>query len=94
MQSEQQNHPTRGAKNNPRRGGYGGHGGYEKRGGYKGRGGGRGTFGQGQGPIIYYNCGQQGHFTRDYPTITCPYCKAPNHAIEECLVLLGKIQEK
>ena len=26
--------------------------------------------------------------------ITCNYCKAPNHAIEECLVLLEKIQEK
>ena len=25
---------------------------------------------------------------------TCNYCKAFNHTIEECLVLLAKIQEK
>ena len=37
---------------------------------------------------------QQGHFTWDCLTITCNYCKAPNHAIEECLVLLANIQEK
>ena len=27
-------------------------------------------------------------------TTTCTYCKAFNHAIEECPVLLAKIQEK
>ena len=26
--------------------------------------------------------------------VTCAYCKAPNHAIEDFLVLLAKIQEK
>ena len=26
--------------------------------------------------------------------VTCTYCKAPNHAIEEFLVLLARIQEK
>ena len=26
--------------------------------------------------------------------VTCAYCKAPNQAIEDCLVLLAKIQEK
>ena len=64
------------------------------RGGYRGQGGGQGTFCRGRGLIVYYNCGQQGHFTRDCPTITCTYCKAPNNAIEECPVFLEKIQEK
>ena len=81
MQSEQQTHPTGGAQHDPGRGGYGG------RGGYRGQGGGRGS-------IVCYNCGQHCHFVRDYPTTTCTYCKAFNHAIEECLVLLAKIQEK
>ena len=44
--------------------------------------------------MIYYNCEEKGHFTRDCLTITCTYCKAPNHAIEECPVLLAKIHEK
>ena len=26
--------------------------------------------------------------------VTCAYCKDPNHAIEDCPVLLEKIQEK
>ena len=26
--------------------------------------------------------------------IVCPYCKAPNHDIEECPLMLAKIQEK
>ena len=26
--------------------------------------------------------------------VTCAYCKAPNHDIEDCPVLLAKIQEK
>jgi len=26
--------------------------------------------------------------------ITCPYCKSPNHAIEECPMLLAKFQKK
>ena len=47
IQSEQQNHPARGAQHNLGRGGYGGPGGYECRVGYRGRGGGQGTFGQG-----------------------------------------------
>jgi hypothetical protein len=57
------------------------------RGGYRGRGG-------GQGPIVCYNYGKQGHFAWDCMTTTCKYCKAFNQAIEECPVLLAKIQEK
>ena len=38
MQSEQQNHPIKGAYYDLGRGGYGARGGYERRGGYKGRG--------------------------------------------------------
>jgi hypothetical protein len=94
MQSKQQTHPTRGAHHDPRRGGYGGRGGYEGQGGYRGQGGGRGTFGHGRGLIVCYNCGEQGHYARDCMTTTCSYCKAFNHAIEECPVLLAKIQEK
>ena len=26
--------------------------------------------------------------------VTCSYCKSPNHAIEDCPILLAKIQEK
>ncbi|CAF4411488.1 unnamed protein product, partial [Adineta steineri] len=39
-------------------------------------------------------CRQQGHFARDCRMVTCAYYKALNHAIEDCPVLLAKIQEK
>ena len=96
MQSEQQNHPIGGAQHDPGRGGYGGRGGYEGHGGYRGRGGGQGAFGHGRGPIVCYNYGQQGHYTQDYTNLMtiCNYCKAFNHTIEECSVLLEKIQDK
>ena len=39
---------------------------------------------------------QPGHYARDCtnPTTTCKYCQSFEHTIEECPVLLAKMQEK
>lgn len=71
----------------------------ESRGGYGGcRGCGRGGYvGRGRGPIICYNCCQQGHLARDFqlPTkVYCNYYKAKDHVIEECPHLITKWKPK
>ena len=52
--------------------------------------------GRGQGQIICYNYEQPEHLARDCqnPCTTCNYCSSFKHVIEECLVLLGKLQER
>jgi hypothetical protein len=52
--------------------------------------------GRGQGKIIYYNYAQLRHLARDFqnPCTTCIYCNSFEHVIEECPVLLAKLQEK
>jgi hypothetical protein len=52
--------------------------------------------GLGRGHIIYYNCSQLGHLSRDCynPFTNCSYCSSFEHVIEDCPVLLAKIQER
>ena len=52
--------------------------------------------GQGRGKIIYYKCAQPGHLARDYqnPCTTCSYCNSFEHVIEDCPLLLVKLQER
>jgi hypothetical protein len=52
--------------------------------------------GRGRGQIIFYNCAQSGHLTRDChnPCTTCNYCNSFDHVIEYCPVLLSKLQER
>jgi hypothetical protein len=52
--------------------------------------------GQGRVQIICYNCAQLGHLARDCqnPCTTCNYCNSFDHVIEDCPVLLAKIQER
>jgi hypothetical protein len=51
---------------------------------------------RGQGQIIYYNCTKPGNLARDFhnPCTTCRYCILFDHVIEECHVLLAKLQER
>jgi hypothetical protein len=72
-----------------------GRGNFNPRGGFRGRGRG-GGMGRGRGQIIYYNCAQLGHLTRDCqnPCTTCSYCSSFEHVIEDCPVLLAKLQER
>jgi hypothetical protein len=71
-----------------------GRGNFSPRSGFKGRGR-AGGMGQGQGQIICYNCAQPRHLTRDCqnPCTTCNYCSLFDHVIEDCTVLLPKLQE-
>lgn len=52
--------------------------------------------GRGRGQIIYYNRAQPGHLKRDChnPFTTCSYCSSFDHVIENCPVLLAKLQER
>jgi hypothetical protein len=52
--------------------------------------------GRGRGQIIFYNCAQPGHLARDCqnPCTTCNYCNSFDHVIEDCPVLLAKLQER
>ena len=52
--------------------------------------------GQGQGQIIFYNCAHPGHLERDCqnPCTTCNYCNSFDHVIEDCPILLAKVQER
>jgi hypothetical protein len=52
--------------------------------------------GRGRGQIICYNCTQPGHLERDCqnPCTTCSYCNSFEHVIEDCPVLLAKLQER
>jgi hypothetical protein len=52
--------------------------------------------GRGRGQIICYNYLQPGHLSRDCqnPCTTCSYCNSFEHVIEDCPVLLAKIQER
>ena len=54
-----------------------------------------GGFGRGRGPIVRYNCGSVGHYSRDFqnPTTTCKYCNSYDHTIEECPILIAKIKD-
>jgi hypothetical protein len=46
--------------------------------------------------VVCHNCQQPGHYAREFPLppATCMYCRASDHDMEECPMLLGKIQEK
>jgi hypothetical protein len=52
--------------------------------------------GRGRGQIICYNYTHLGHLARDFqnPCTTCSYCNSFEHVIEDCLVLLAKLQER
>jgi hypothetical protein len=52
--------------------------------------------GQVRGQIIFYNCAQLGHLARDChnPCNTCNYYNSFDHVIEDCPVLLVKVQER
>jgi hypothetical protein len=56
----------------------------------------RGGMGRGQGEIIFYNYDQPGHLARDCqkPCTTCSYRNSFEHVIEDCSVLLAKLQER
>lgn len=68
------------------RGGFHSHG--------RGRGGGAG---KGHGQIICYNCGEVGNFVHDCQNPThpsCQYGRQLDHVIENCPMLIAKMQEK
>jgi hypothetical protein len=52
--------------------------------------------GQGRGQIICYNFAQPGHLARDCqnPCTTCSYCISFERVIEDCPMLLAKLQER
>jgi hypothetical protein len=75
--------------NSPGRGNFNPHGGFIGRGR-------EGGMGQGRGQIICYNCTQPGNLERDSqnPCTTCSYCNSFENVIEDCPVLLAKLQER
>jgi hypothetical protein len=46
--------------------------------------------------VVCHNYQQLGHYAREcpLPPVTCMYCRAFDHDIEDCPTLLRKIQEK
>jgi hypothetical protein len=50
---------------------------------------------RGRGQIIFYNYAHPGHLARDCqnPCTTYNYCNSFDHVIEDCPVLLAKVQE-
>ena len=46
--------------------------------------------------MVCHKFQQLGHYVRECPLspTTCMYCRTSNHDTEDCLKLLGKIQEK
>jgi hypothetical protein len=52
--------------------------------------------GQGRGKIICYKFAQLGHLARDFqnPCTTCSYCISFECVIEDCPVLLAKLQKR
>jgi hypothetical protein len=52
--------------------------------------------GRGRGKKMCYKCTYPGHLARDFhnPCTTCSYCNSFEHVIEECPMLLAKIQGK
>lgn len=55
-----------------------------------------GGMGRGRGRIICYNYTQLGHLTMECqnPCMNCRYCISFEHVIEDCPVLLAKLQER
>ena len=74
--------------------GYGYRGSTSGRGAFGGRGRG-GILGKGRGQVVCYNYNRVGNLTRycRNPTMTCRYCRAVDHVIEQCPQLIAKIQE-
>jgi hypothetical protein len=72
-----------------------GRGNFNPRSGFRGRGRG-GGMGRGQGKIICYIYVKPGNLARDYhnPCTTCIYCSSFEHVIEDCPVMLAKLQER
>lgn len=69
------------------------------RGDYQGRGWGRrgGGPGRGREEVIFYNCGTLGHYTQEFQNQTwssSQYCNQFEHTIEECPILIAKMQER
>lgn len=61
------------------------------------RGGRGGSVERGRVQLICYNCGEIKHFSREFPNPTrssCNYCRQLDHVVEDCPILIAKMQEK